>query len=151
GCGGPLPSRAPRAAPHDRCCSGEASESTHPDLALPSPHLLPRYGFMAAGGAGSVASGTFTASLPALPFSLLCSFPSSASACCSTSNSTFAASCAIIFSSLFRVSSGLNAGAAFTSAFLQQSCGCGVDTGREDQNRSDNTTATPDNAVSINP
>ena len=39
--------------------SGEASEPIHPDVALPSPHHLPCYGFMAAGGAGSVASGVF--------------------------------------------------------------------------------------------
>ena len=95
--------------------SGEAAESIHPDVALPSPHHLPRYWFLGGRRSRFCCFRLFHCFVfvPALPFSLLRSFSSSASACCSTSNSTCAASCAIIFSSLFSVSSGLNSGARF--------------------------------------
>ena len=65
------------------------------------------YGFLASGEPVS-SRGVHFAS-PALPFPLPLSF-SVASAFCFSNASTCAASCAIIFSSLFSVSSGLNGG-----------------------------------------
>src|SRR5512147_2257299 len=132
---------------HRECTSMISADLEKPlnpsTLMLHCPHLIIShvYGFMAAGTPDPVVSGSFIAASPASPLGLCFSFSRFAAACCSIKNSTRAASCAINFSVLFRVSSGFISGSALTSIFLQHSCGCGVNFGRDAQNRIESTTA----------